>query len=180
MKRVVKRQHRKYLLIGVLVLAASAIFVALWQRVPEPYYDGRPLSQWLEDLDGHTHTWGEGQRAILAIRAMGTNAVPFLVAELRRGARWEPGLLEPVIDFGSDRRARAAAGLRALAPLGLAKGAVPDLARMVEHGNEPTADWALRTLARMEERAHVRAALTNKNANIRELADFLLERGLGQ
>ncbi len=63
------------------VIATIAAFMALRPR--EPVYEGKRLSEWLEEFS----RVGRGQinqEAENAIRQIGTNALPFLVADLCR------------------------------------------------------------------------------------------------
>jgi HEAT repeat protein len=73
-------KRRKLDLLALLGLVGVAIgFCAL--RTREPAYEGKRLSSWLEELNQA----GSGQinsRAERAIRQIGTNALPFLVADL--------------------------------------------------------------------------------------------------
>lgn len=66
-----------------LVLAAIALCIA-WAVLSthEPTYQGRRLSQWLDDYNaaGSMAKTGEASKAI---RAMGTNCLPFLLANLK-------------------------------------------------------------------------------------------------
>ena len=66
-----------------LALTAAVIVVVLTQRsAPEPGYRGRPLRAWLEEFDqGYGTTNYSAAQA--AIRAMGTNTLPFLIRYLR-------------------------------------------------------------------------------------------------
>ena len=87
----VKRHTSAYLCAGGLALAGLAIFL-----LPgEPVYHGKRLSTWLADLHPRV---GEArqQKAELALRAIGTNAVPYLLELLRHR---EPRLRRELREF---------------------------------------------------------------------------------
>jgi hypothetical protein len=77
------RKHRK-LLIALACLVLIAGIVAFATPDNEPHYQGRSLSEWL-DSDDPTH-----REVQVAVRAIGTNAIPFLMKWLR----YEPGALK--------------------------------------------------------------------------------------
>ena len=74
----------------MLAAAMAAGVVLCWPRGPrDPVYDGKRLSQWM----AVTNQWqGPGtltQEAVQAIKAIGTNAVPYLLSEFERGGpKW--------------------------------------------------------------------------------------------
>ncbi len=77
-------KHRKFkLAVGVLV-ALPLLWGVAWLRLspPEPVYRGIPLRCWLEEFDygAGTTNYSAAQEAI---RAMGTNTLPFLIRYLR-------------------------------------------------------------------------------------------------
>src|SRR5438128_1835340 len=63
------------ILAGIFVLMGIAIYAL---RPREPVYQGKPLGQWLKELNRQGET-GRNREAILQI---GTNALPFLVSGL--------------------------------------------------------------------------------------------------
>src|SRR6266699_3025722 len=76
-----KRNRAIALAVLLAVIATVAAFMALRPR--EPVYQGKRLSEWLEEFSRR----GRGQinrQAENAIRQIGTNALPFLVADLCR------------------------------------------------------------------------------------------------
>ncbi len=76
-----KRGRAIALAVLLAVIATVAAFMALRPR--EPVYQGKRLSEWLEEFSRR----GRGQinrQAENAIRQIGTNALPFLVADLCR------------------------------------------------------------------------------------------------
>ena len=70
-------------LLALLALAAAvAVVVLVRPSAREPAYQGRPLRAWLEEFDqGYGST--NYSAAQTAIRAMGTNTLPFLIRYLR-------------------------------------------------------------------------------------------------
>jgi hypothetical protein len=68
------RRRGGYLILGVLVLAG--VLVALSKREREPEYGGKRLSEWVLALPPSPTG---GTDAELALRSIGTNAVPFLL-----------------------------------------------------------------------------------------------------
>src|SRR5690349_18920000 len=73
---------RKQWPIVVLVICGLASIAVLLDRtlVPhEPTYAGKPLSTWLDQLDGL-----DSDQAQLAIRALGLRAIPFLFQKVRQ------------------------------------------------------------------------------------------------
>jgi HEAT repeat protein len=72
--------------LAVAVVALIGLGVGLlFPRANEPSYQGRPLSQWLADLDS-TDT-GARERARGAFRAMGDSIVPALVEIIHRDSK---------------------------------------------------------------------------------------------
>ena len=74
------KRSRAIALVVLLVAIAVAAFFAL--RSHEPEYQGKRLSQWLEEYDriGAMEKTGPASEAI---RAMGTNALPYLFAYIK-------------------------------------------------------------------------------------------------
>jgi hypothetical protein len=88
----VKRQTAAYLSAGGLGLAGLTLYFFF---SGEPLYHGRPLNAWVADLHPRV---GEArqQQAELALRAIGTNAVPYLLELLQHQ---EPRLLRELRGF---------------------------------------------------------------------------------
>src|SRR5262245_29805351 len=87
-------KRRRILLLLVLAAATAAGFLC-WPRgprepaPPEPVYQGRTLSEWLEDA--YPGPFGAKYRtAEQAVQAIGTNALPWLMSEFKRrsDANW--------------------------------------------------------------------------------------------
>lgn len=91
---------------------------------PEPKYEGKPLSFWLERFQ-NAETDEQRQAAAEIVRAIGPDAVSAV-----------PLLVEMLHDHSENYRARVQRMLTAIGPA--AKGAVPDLIKMLE-ANPPRA-----------------------------------------
>jgi HEAT repeat protein len=88
----VKRQASIYLYAGGLVSAGLAVYFLF---PGEPVHHGKRLSAWVADLHPRV-VEARQQQAELALRAIGTNAVPYLLELLRHR---EPRLLSDLRDF---------------------------------------------------------------------------------
>jgi hypothetical protein len=75
----VRRRGRLVVLIAIGVLVASAIAVALWLgHSDEPGYKGKRMSSWLDELY-YSRSGEANQATVAAVRAIGTNGVPYLL-----------------------------------------------------------------------------------------------------
>ena len=133
----------------------------------EPVYEGRPLSAWLKDYDGCyddvftlmlASRW---HKADLALQAMGTNALPILMAELgyhRSPAKvalvnWFNRHASPKFQLATEfeRHGRALCGIRALGPD--ARPAIPVLTEFLKRSTNGEAflwldaNWTLGDLS---------------------------------
>ena len=71
-------KRRRLILFGALALMAASV-VALWPRGPkEPVYQGKKLTRWIGEYC-ESNTEAEQERAVTGIRAIGTNALPYLL-----------------------------------------------------------------------------------------------------
>lgn len=150
--------------LGVLL---AAVFLLAWisfsARPGEPVYQGRRLGAWLR---GHPKDYHP------VVRALGTNALPYLLAELQamdsRLGRWGEGVLArvsmgPLWRTARDRRYHAGLGLQILDT-----NAVPALAdlifsqpmRIAEGDPGWSAASALKWLASTQAQSQVRVRLT--------------------
>jgi hypothetical protein len=77
-----RRQGKQAGLVGLAIVVMALCLVMISRVSREPEYQGKPLRAWLEDLDGGygSTKYHAGQTAI---RAMGTNSLPFLIRYLR-------------------------------------------------------------------------------------------------
>jgi len=99
-------------------------------------YSDQPLSEWVDKLGNSKLQGSERQKAVLAVQSIGTNALPFLLAQIRRGS---------AID--GPRRAGIVAALEALGKPG--EMALPALTEITVQGNERSSETALWALSRM-------------------------------
>jgi hypothetical protein len=130
-------------LVASLVLASFICGIAGRSSSPsEPAYGGKRLSLWLNELCAlDSFKQAElGRSQILAVRSIGTNAIPWLLAEFRRGGlpwQWELNQLlnkQRLIKYrfldADHRLYRATVGFRALGEM--AEPAIPKLLSLVE------------------------------------------------
>ncbi len=138
----------RVILSAAVVLAAAFTVWEVWpsSRIPDPVFQGRRLSQWLDDVDPQTR-FLLNDSAIWAIRHLGSNAVPRLLAEASADRPFHPsdilvGLLKRQhwlrlrTQTSSDHQNRALRGFRALRELG-ARGVAEGLTNSdwrVRHG----------------------------------------------
>jgi len=137
-----------FVAVGIIV-AGLTLLCFLSPR--EPVYQGKRLSVWLEGFDSSYH------EASQAIRAMGTNAVPWLIRELRhKDSAFKSRLMQlagkqSLIKFDDRqtyrRRMRAIAACEALGPA--AKRAIPSLTELFNNPKLGVDDRAAFALARM-------------------------------
>jgi len=76
-------RKRYVLLIAILLLAFAAGLAWQLSQPREPMYEGRPLSYWLEGYNFDSRTETSEQSADLAMREIGTNAIPTLLRMLQ-------------------------------------------------------------------------------------------------
>jgi hypothetical protein len=165
----------------VAILAIAALLFATLRKDQEPRYNGRPLSRWVEvysDLST-TRDAAELVEAEQAIRAIGTNGLPFLLKWIqkeppswqRAARRYLPGRLSGnaaarfLID-GPDYD-RASGAPVAFGFLGTnAAPAIPELAALMTGStNRTVVGWAIAALGGLGAPAlpHLAAALSNTN-----------------
>ncbi len=133
-----KRRSRKavFVLFGVLALG---LFSWGWLRAREPVYQGRRLSSWLEELE---RSWPgkDSEQSAQAIREIGTDALPYLMAGLKaRGSMLKLNLAGFLRDqdrikfrvrMVEEQRDRALKGFFVLGAE--AKPALPELSRLLD------------------------------------------------
>jgi hypothetical protein len=139
----VRLLHRKSLFLFALVLAAL-VGAILWEgRLPDqPAYGGKRLSVWLDELRALDSSKRDDPNTpqAHAVRAIGTNAIPWLLSELNRGESPRKWRLNQLLDkqrFSKYRfpdaykhGSRAALGFYALGPL--AEPAISELLSLLE------------------------------------------------
>ena len=181
---------------GLLTASLAVVFLGLltwtilsvWLRTPEPAYAGKPLSYWLPLLDDSSTNRNGQPEGVLAIRNIGTNAIPVLLQHLRAHdiplktnlLVWAEQHHIPGAHYTSPKilHFRGLVGFYALGPL--AASAVPDLAMILDQDtNWDSGNEAARILeelgpaAKAAVPALLRAAGTNarvRNSAIRAIA----------
>lgn len=136
------KRKRFLLLVGGIILC-GIIFAALRGGWAEPRYQGRKFSAWLDDAMD-TPLGRPNTNAFLAVHAIGSNAIPWLIAELdaQGGALQGEIVRTPPrrsrnFFFGTPpdiRLGRAAVGFCYLGPR--ARGAIPQLVERLGKGQE--------------------------------------------
>ena len=174
------QRRRKVSVIVLGVAFALTIWAVFHSR--EPQYQGKKLSHWLRQMESvQDIESSEWQAATHALRQMGTNALPSLIAPLQIS---DPNWKIEVVDWvrqvlskdlsdrlvGRDRQ-RSLMGLQALGAV--ARPAVPTLAAMITNANPDLADAAFLGLSGIGVAECVPPlvlALTNGNAILRPAA----------
>jgi hypothetical protein len=135
-----KRRRRLVWLLGMIVVGGAMVFL-LKKDSDEPSFEGRRLSEWLEDLGFDS----DSTNALAAVHAMGTNAVPYLIRHLS----WKPNRSRYFLFYGANkvratlhlrkkpfndpRELRYSGAYRAFKGLGpTASNSVPALAAMLD------------------------------------------------
>jgi hypothetical protein len=150
----VKTKHKITATVALLfVLGALAWVVLRAPEPPEPVYQGKKLSAWLEVYDPTNMARPSAQLEAtqVALREMGTNAIPSLLRMLRTpDSRWKNRFFalareQHVIKISyvppSSLYERAAMGLEALGPR--AEVAVPELVKIFDHSPSPSAQGSI-------------------------------------
>jgi HEAT repeat protein len=68
---------KKLVLTSGMILAGSIVLFLLWPSAPEPTYQGRPITGWLDDLAAN-----KNNSYPAALQHIGTNALPYAVRNL--------------------------------------------------------------------------------------------------
>jgi len=138
-------KRRRILLVLTLAAVAAAGLVLLWPRGPkEPVYQGKTLSQWIREANAPpVLDWNQpsslqsNAAARTAVRAIGTNAVPYLVSEfVRPESKWRTSFnrwasKHPTIPFRfADFDSRVLTAANGLGILG--RDAAPALPKLAE------------------------------------------------
>jgi len=75
-------KKRRLILLAIVVGSSAVILVVPWRSRREPVYQGKTVTAWASDLNGPDPQ--ARSNAGVALHAMGTAAVPFLVQSLNR------------------------------------------------------------------------------------------------
>jgi hypothetical protein len=94
---------RNRILLAALLAAVlgAAAWLILHSRAPDPVFQGKPLSHWLVDFD----RWDQANTnapVVLAIRALGTNALPMVV----RMSLWRDSSLKEKLGIEFEKHPR--------------------------------------------------------------------------
>jgi len=175
-------KKRRRLTIAILLMAGIAVAVGFTLCSREPQAQGKKLSYWLRQMDSakgmESVAWQESARAV---RQIGTNALPRLLATLQTSdPRWKLA----VVDWARQSldqdlsgrlvardRQRSLLALRVLGPV--ARPAIPTLAAMITNANPDSADVAFQALSGIGVEECVPPlvlALTNGSAILRPAA----------
>ncbi|TAL01393.1 MAG: hypothetical protein EPO07_08475, partial [Verrucomicrobia bacterium] len=173
-----KRRHL-FLLLALAALGLVALFTF---HSREPEFEGKDLGEWVDMLPDPfgLETNSVAQRAVQQI---GTNAIPFLLDELRtEPLPWEgfsPLLsrmhLNANLPTASERRIKAISGFQALGPL--ADPAIPEIQKILFAPNADSREmaiYALHAIGSDRTLSALTLCLTNSDAVLRRDAiDFL-------
>jgi hypothetical protein len=134
----------------LLLIVGAALVTLHCIRTSEPSYHGRLLSAWVNQYGGNYRPPVGTDPAATAIRAIGTNGLPYLTAWAvdeptlfgRHHLSWAPKPIIDMVDHLARRRVyRAEASRHAIEMLGTnAAAAIPELARLMMN----TRDQAIR------------------------------------
>jgi len=184
-------RRRKIIFTALLTLAALGGVV--WLLMPsEPRYQGKRLSEWLRSFDKTPLEWNSdltlptNHATAQAILHMGSEAVPFLVRELRvRDSALKVRVREllakqSIIRIDSSpahiRNRRAIEACLALGPR--AKAATPELtARLNEHRISPMLRTSALAAMGADALPSLIAALTNREPEVRRCMATVIRNG---
>jgi hypothetical protein len=136
----------KRVLVGFLVVLVAIAGFTAWElshgnKAPDPIFQGKRLSQWLDDVNPHTQKLSPS--AVFALQQLGTNAVPRLLVEASADSFRPTDILIDLLrrlgvqgQTGSDHQARALRGFAALGEAG-ARAVAQGLTNsnwMIRHG----------------------------------------------
>lgn len=144
---------RKWVYIAAALMVLTVLGLTVWEgkRVGEPVYDGKRLTLWVEEFDrDFLNRRGQATPAEIAIRKIGTNALPVL---LKMACAKDSALKKKVMAFlkkhpsiklklRSDQEYHAVSdgGFAALREMG--KPAVPALIALLKHPDAEIRDTA--------------------------------------
>lgn len=136
--------RRRIIILLILPVMLLGVLLALhfWPS-SEPSYNGKTLSEWVHEYEAYHQVPGAPQRqiAVDAIRHIGTNAIPFLLAWIQyEEPAWVSELPEALQSHSMDNDGIAAfyAAQRVFDILGpQAKSAIPELSDIVTNSTDP-------------------------------------------
>lgn len=164
-------------MVGMFVACLGLLTLGDVGQNPEPSFKGKPLSFWLQQYDT-TITSIEpkkvtlNKQAVIAVRSIGTNAIPTLLKMVAKGSFWPSG--RPKVNVE---------GIDGFVILGAsASNAVPALVKIFKDKNslssQASAAWALDGIGTGATAAvpALLDATTNMDSNIRPLAFTVLAK----
>ena len=77
---------KRRLILGILALGILAALIFHFTRPREPSYQGRSLSSWVAEIRKNSDEGLSDERAVNALRAIGTNALPYLLKWIQEDA----------------------------------------------------------------------------------------------
>jgi hypothetical protein len=189
---------RRKLIIVLPLACAGVIALFVWKSVPppEPVYRGKPLRVWLDEWRANefpTTNWATRsdkakQEAADAVRAIGPDAIPFLLKSLRFKhpsiksrlreiipARWHSALH---LNYGPyDSQIPGMDGFAILGPLGAP--ALPQLIKLGQDGEANHSRWAVGALGSLRSAGDpaipfLIQSLTNADWQTRQMAAWSL------
>jgi hypothetical protein len=177
-------------ILGLVILGLVTVRSFVGTAPKEPRYNGRPLSQWLQDYDdaetpdtvASIHRDQVIAVSESAVNSIGTNAIPTLLAWLRGDNQPARGPLGSLL---SRRRYRIAQERRRMACIGFnilgenAQSAAPDLAALTLNTNTEVRTYALSILVRIPPKRKIflpvlSRLLHDTNPTLREQAAFYM------
>jgi hypothetical protein len=194
-------RNRLYLVLGILLVAAvvGLLWWSPWEarQVPEPVYDGKPISYWLSTTGMMWFSGDIGVGTVVPPEFLvnGSNSVPFFTKALKRDSwigaavyrkqvwpKLPPSIKSHLPPPGGNVYARQNAVLL-LGLMGpMAKPAIPSLIRALredeDRGVRNNAAWALGQPGKGDKSAiaALTAALNDKDAYVRRMATNALRQ----
>jgi HEAT repeat protein len=172
-------KRRRILL--MITLLSSVVILMLGISRREPAADGRSVTHWLENLEDYDSD--EPNAAAIALRKIGTNALPWMVQEMKREKsktrRWIESQIkrQSLVKFRfADEDAHRNHAATAFEILGdVAAPAIPELIRLLEA--EHADPWVQQALVYIGPASigPLTNALTSSNADLRQHAADTLE-----
>lgn len=136
------KKHRRLIVVAAVAGAIVSSIVVIILSSREPTHGGKKLSVWLDELSAlqFPREWDPQTEQVMAVRAIGTNAIPWLLREYRAAdSRWQwrgnqllgkQSLIKYRFPDSHTRLRRATVGFQALGEL--AEPAIPALMKLVE------------------------------------------------
>src|SRR5438045_3026446 len=76
-------RRKRFMVVAAAVIVVAIGAIVFWPGAKEPEYQGKKLSEWLEQYCGSAGNPQKALEAEEAIRATGSNAVPYLIEWLK-------------------------------------------------------------------------------------------------